>query len=140
MDAVAETRSKVQHYLTKNGRVEIDKDGDLTFQAGSSRVFVRVIDWGDGDTVVSVWAVVAAEVPATPDLFQFIATTTDSYMLGHIGCRVGDGGRALITFNYRILGNVLDEEELLHAAIAVASTADKIDDEIVARFGGRTFH
>jgi hypothetical protein len=140
MDAVTETRSKVQHYLTKNGRVEIDKDGDFTFQAGSSRVFVRVLDWGDGDSVVSVWAIVAAEVPATPDLFRAVATSTDSYMLGHLGCQLGDGGTALITFSYRILGNVLDEEDLTHAAIAVASTADTMDDDIVARFGGRTFH
>lgn len=140
MDAIAETRSKVQHYLTKNGRVEIDRDGDFTFQAGSSRVFVRVVDWGNGDTVVNVWAIVAAEVPATPDLFRFIATETDSYMLGHLGCQLGDDGSALVTFSYRILGNVLDEEELMHAAVAVASTADKIDDEVVAQFGGRTFH
>ena len=112
MDAVAETRAKVQHYLTKNGRVEIDQDGDFTFRAGSSRVFIRVVDWGDSDTVVSVWAVVAGEVPVTPALFEFVATTTDDYMMGHLGCQVVDDGTALITFNHRVLGNVLDEEAL----------------------------
>lgn len=140
MDAVAKTKAKVQHYLTKNGRVEIDEDGDFTFRAGSSRVFIRVLDWGDSDTVVSVWSVVAGEVPVTPALFEFVATTTDDYMMGHLGCQVVDDGTALVTFNHRILGNVLDEEELMHAAIAVASTADRIDDKIVATFGGRTFH
>jgi hypothetical protein len=140
MDAVAQTRSKVQHYLTKNGRVEIDKDGDFTFQAGSTQVFIRVIDWGEGDTVVNVWAVVAGMVPVTPALFEFVATRSDEYMMGHLGCQVDEDGTAIVTFSHRMLGNVLDEEELVHAALAVASTADRLDDEIAATFGGRTFH
>lgn len=140
MDVVAETRRKVQHYLTKHGRVEIDEDGDFSFREGSTRVFIRVLDWGDNDTIVSVWAIVAGNVPATPALFEHVATTTDDYWLGHLSVDVQDDATALVIFSHRLLGNVLDEEELMHAAMAVATTADRLDDEIVGRFGGRTFH
>ena len=140
MDAVAETRRKVQHYLTKHGRVEIDEDGDFSFREGSTQVFIRVLDWGESATIVSLWAIVAGDIPVTPALFEHVATTTDDYWLGHLGVKVRDDATALVIFSHRLLGNVLDEEGAMHAAMAVASTADRLDDELVERFGGRTFH
>ena len=51
----------------------------------------------------------------------------------------GDEG-ITVTFSHNLLGDYLDAEELMYAVGGVASSADELDDELVAKFGGRTFH
>lgn len=139
MDVTA-VREKVQHFLTKQSRVEIDKDGDFSVQHGSARVFVRVVDWGDGETIISIWTLVVIGATPSAELSDYIAYGTDDYIFGHLGLAKMDDGTANILFSHRLLGDTLDEDELMHAVAGVASTTNSIDDELVARFGGRTFH
>lgn len=133
-------RQKVQHFLTKHARVELDRDGDFSVRFGSARVFIRVWDWGDGDTVLSLWAPVVMGATRSPELYEHIATNADSYVFGHLGLEARDDGTVDISLSHRILGDFLDEPELMHAVTALVQTADKLDDDLAARFGGRTFH
>lgn len=133
-------RQKIQHLLLKHGRVELDQDGDYSVRFGSARVFVRVWDWGDGDVVISLWAPVVIGATRSPELFEHVALTSDSFVFGHLGLDARDDGTVDISLSHRILGNYLDEPELMHAVMALVRTADQLDDDLAARFGGRTFH
>lgn len=139
MANVEATRGRVQRMLTDLlGTVEVDSDGDFTFQHESSRVFVRVLPWTEDSTVVHVVAYTNLEVPPSPELFRFIATF-DEYAFGHLGASEQEGS-VMVTFSETLLGEFLDPEELKTAVLGVALGANEIDDKIVSRFGGRTFH
>lgn len=139
MDVTA-VREKVQHILTKHGRVELDGDGDFSIQHQSARVFVRVVDWGDDQTIISAWTIAVIGATDSPELHEYIAYAADDYIFGHLGLSKQENGTANILFSHRLLGDTLDEDELMHAVIALVTTTNSIDEELAGRFGGRTFH
>lgn len=134
-----ETKDKVQRLLTDLlNNVQIDKEGRFNFRHGSTQVFVRVREWQEG-TVVDVFAPTNFDIPATPELFRYVATNADAYVFGRLGATEHDKG-VNIAFSHTLLGDTLDPDELKLAVFAVAGTAEKIDDEIRAKFGGSIFH
>lgn len=137
---ISAVREKVQHFLTKHGRIEIDEDGDFSLRNQSARVFVRVVDWGDDETIVSVWAIAVVGATPSAELNEYIAYGTDGFIFGHLGLLKRDDGKADILFSHRLLGDYLDEDELMNTVVAVASTTNGVDEELAARFGGQTFH
>ncbi|MBM3696009.1 MAG: YbjN domain-containing protein [Actinobacteria bacterium] len=138
-DRVLAVREKVQRYLTDAfGSVEIDKDGDFTFRRGSARVFIRVSELGPDKTVVAMWAPTNNDVPASPELFHYVATN-NAYTFGSLVAFEKDAG-VNIAFKHSLLGDTLDPDELVIAAILLSGTADEIDTEVRQRFGGRTFY
>lgn len=141
MAETAAVKEKVRSILMDRlGSVEEDRDGDFTVRHGSARVFVRVAERDAETTLVRIWALVAMEVPLSPALFEFIARRTDTFFFGHLGMFEDESGGATVTFSHNLLGDYLDAPELMHALGGVASSADELDDEVVANFGGRTFH
>lgn len=142
MATVAETKDRVQTYLTRHAPVSIDSDGDLSVSMGSARVFVRVREHPGGEaTLVDCWAIALAEVPVTPDLYEFIATGSDSFIFGHLSLAVDDASNTGMVFlSHRLLGDYLDEDELMYVVGGLVSSADDIDDDLKDRFGGRRFH
>lgn len=134
-----ETKDKVQRLLTDLlNNVQIDKEGRFHFRHGSSQIFVRVREWQDG-TVVDVIAPTNFNVPASPELFRYVATNVDAYVFGRLAANEHDKG-VNVVFSHTLLGDTLDPDELKWAVFAVAGTADTIDDEIRAKFGGEIFH
>jgi hypothetical protein len=141
MSTVEATRAAVQRMLTDLlGRVEVDADGDFSFRVESARVFIGVVPFPEKDTtIVNVFSHTNIDVPPTPELFRHIAVESDEWLFGHLGATEEDGA-VTVTFSHRLLGGFLDPEELEIAVLAVATTANRIDDEIQRRFGGRLFH
>lgn len=139
MSAIVEaTRGKVQKYLTESlGSVSVDQDGDFGIPYGSTVAFVSVNDAFGEHAVVDVWAIVLRDVPLTPELFRFVANK--DYRFGDLIVRRNENGLGRVIFSQGILGDFLDPEELRLAVSAVAVTADELDDEMQARFGGRKF-
>lgn len=137
---LAALRDKVQRILAEElGSVEIDKDGDWSVRNGSSRTYISVKEWGEDETAVSLWAFTNRDVPRTPELYKFVATS--SYVFG--GLEVwdrDDESTSIVVFRCTLLGDFLDPAELMNALGCIASTADKVDDEIKTRFGGTRFH
>jgi hypothetical protein len=134
-------KDKVQRYLTELvGTVEVAPDGALTLQVGSTRVFVRSLPWGEDKTTVGVSCPVLMGVKASPELFEHVATHSDDYLFGHLSAQRADDGTVTVTFTHTLLGDYLDPEELKVAVGAVVTTADQIDDDLKARFGGTRFH
>lgn len=141
MPTVAETKERVQAYLTRFGPVSIDSDGDLSLPAGSTRVFVRVREHPNGEaTLVDVWAIILRKVEVTPALFEYIATNTDNWVFGHPALFVDDKtNTATVIMTHRLLGDYLDLDELMYVVGGVAGSSDEFDDELQATFGGQKF-
>jgi hypothetical protein len=132
-------KDKVQRYLNDAvGRVEIDRDGDFTFQFGSSRIFIRCDALGEEHSVVRFTMLLLIDVPPTPELYRYVATE-GSYTFGHLAIGEQDG-RATIFYSHSLLGDYLDPEEF-HAAVgAMVNTGDDLDNQLKQMFGGRLFH
>lgn len=136
-----EVRDRVQHYLTKRFRVGLERGGAFSIDHESTRgfIFVRA---RDDRVIVTVEAVVAFSVPESPRMLEHVAKESDAYLFGHLAIREDQDkpGLYLAVYTHALLGNYLDEEELINAVIAVVGTANRIDDDFVARFGGELFH
>lgn len=142
MAEVAAVKERVRQILMqRHGEVTEDADGDFKRRTGSTTIFVSVRPWADYDqTIVEVWGFVGRNVPPSPDLFHFVATKTDTFMMGHLGVADNEDGTVNIGMFHRLLGEDLDAEELMAALGGVSGSADELDDEITTRFGGVRFH
>ena len=139
MSAIADaTTGKVQKYLTEGlGSVSIDRDGDFRIPYGSTECFVSIRDGFGDHTIVEAWAIVLSEVRPTAELYHHVAE--NDFTIGNLSVYDADDGTVRLIFSLRLLGDFLDPEELLLAVAMVARTADDLDDELQARFGGRKF-
>jgi hypothetical protein len=134
-------KDKVQRYLTNLvGTVEVTADGRFTFHDGSTQVFVTCSMWAQDKTVASIMAPILLGVPATPELFEYIATNASRYLFGHLSALRDDDGTIGVLLTHELLGDFLDPDELKIAVGSVALTANDLDDEMKARFGGKRFH
>ena len=139
-DSVDETTRRVHSTLTDWLRtVDLDAEGRLSFPVGSTRVFVEVREWTIPGGLVTVFAITNKDVPASPELFEYLAGHSEQYVFGRLGAWL-DGDHAWVVFRQTLLGATLDPLELKNAVGAVASVADEIDDEIKSLFGGVLFH
>ena len=88
-------------------------------------------------TAINIWAPTIFDVKPSNELYKWVATEGADYFYGH--CKVleyGDKGNVQILFEVTIPGDTLDPGELKQALVAVAITADGLDDELKAKFGG----
>lgn len=138
---VAATRGKVQQYLTHNfTNVNVDKDSDYSLRHGSARIFVRTRTNDNANfTWVSLDIPVLLGVKETPEVFEFVALHADEYVFGHLNAVRTDDG-LMICLSHSLLGEYLDEEELVRAVGAMLGTAEQLDDELQTQFGGKRFH
>lgn len=133
-----DVRTKVQRILAEMlGGVMVDSDGDFRIEYESTLGFVRVRDWGDGDTIVSVEALLVRDVPVTPALFEWMARDGADYLFGkpYLWQSTEDASNTLL-FQQHLLGNFLDRQELEVAVRCVFNTANDLDDVVRERFGG----
>lgn len=137
MADVAAVKEKVQAMLADGGIVGVDRDGDFSVDAGSTRSFVRVRDAADGKiTLVEVFAPILREVTPTADLWEYLARANNSWIFGHL-VAFDRGETVEIMMIHHLLGDFLDREELNWAVYGIASAADSVDDELQAKFGGK---
>jgi hypothetical protein len=105
---------------------------EFALRMGSAMVRINVRPWGDDDAIVSsvCWVVTGAE--KTPALLEYLLRQNNLMRFGAFSIdQEGD-----IFFDYAIVGSTCDKIELKTAVMAVLTTADDLDDEIVSRFGG----
>jgi hypothetical protein len=131
-------------------QVELGDDGGLVIPWNSTRVFVNTFErevdpenedfWNENQlsrTAINVWAPTIFDVKPSNELYKWVATEGADYFYGH--CKVmdyGDKGNVQILFEVTIPGDTLDPGELKQALVAVAISADGLDDELKAKFGG----
>lgn len=137
--SVDDVRDKVRRILTDEyGSVRIDRAGIVLLEHESAIGYVDVIDWGDGDTIVKIYSPLLSDVDLTPDVFRWVAVEGQGRWFAHARVLVDSDNpqKGTIAWEYDILGNALDPEELIHCVNAVMAGANTIDDELQQRFGG----
>jgi hypothetical protein len=110
-------------------------DGTYFVDAGSVRVFVAV-RLADTDVLIRVFSITNLDVPVDGDLPRFLLGLNFSVAIGRFSL---DAGTRAVWFDHVLGADELDDATLARTVSSVAATADKFDDEIKARFGGRTF-
>jgi hypothetical protein len=108
-------------------------DGAIRVRVGSAVTETRLVPWGDGDFVVSTRARVAAGADLAPELLRYLLRRNDDVRFGAFGLDA-DG---VIFYRHDIVAGTCDREELRASVTSVALVADRYDDEIVTRWGGR---
>jgi hypothetical protein len=148
MATTDQTMMKIQRLLSSSGiRAELVPGSastlQITYSDISTAVRVSVAEWGessDGDprTVVEISAPVLFKVKPTPKLFEWVAREGGNYWFGHLSVldSADDPGTVMILMRHSLLGDYLDEQELMHALMGVLHTSDALDDEMQKKFGG----
>jgi len=141
------TMMKVQRILTGPMGLRISLQGSsisVSFTDVSTRVNVSVADWGknkDGDpsSLVQLSCPILWEVDPSPGLFEWISREGGNYYFGHVSVQDDSSapGKLFVMMSHTLLGDYLDEEELSSALYAMLGTADKLDDELKGKFGGK---
>lgn len=137
MADIASVTAKVQSILTNNfNNVSLLKGGGFSMRNGSARGIVEVQPFGEESVKVMVISPFLYKVVPSPELFEWVALNGGGYHFGFITAIKVDDGSITLSFEYSLLGDYLDEGELVNALLAVLSSANKIDDELKAKFGG----
>jgi len=141
------TMMKVQRLLTGPMGLRVNLHGStlsVTFTDVSTRVDLSIQDWGtnkDGDpqSLVRISCPVLWEVDPSPALYEWVAKEGSKFLFGHISVYddTSAPGKQFLMMSHTLLGDYLDEEELSSAMYAVVGTADKLDDELKQKFGGK---
>jgi hypothetical protein len=142
-DVIA-VKDKVHRYITEVvGSVQIDSDGDFTFRTGSSQMWISVSKVERSGSyaefvAVKVFANTNNRVPASPALYEYVATE-GRYRIGALRCvRKDDGVR--VWLEHTLMGTFLDPAELYVTINYIGEIADWVDDEIRRKFGGVLYH
>lgn len=100
---------------------------------GSAAVQVFILSWGDKEAVVNVRSYVVTGAERTPEMLEYLLRENYDMRFGAFGLdKDGD-----VTFEHNIVGSSCDKSELRTSVMAVLGTADKYDEEIVGRWGGK---
>jgi hypothetical protein len=133
-DAVAETLAKVSDYLFPFDHVNVEADGSCSLTYGSARVMVGVSVFDEDQSLVRVSALCVTGATPSPELYHYVATFQSE--IGHLSVNEQDDGSVCIEYSHGLLGEFLNPAELRLTVIAVALLADRVDDDLAARFGG----
>ncbi|HEU0130747.1 MAG TPA: YbjN domain-containing protein [Mycobacteriales bacterium] len=109
--------------------------GGWSVDVGSVRVFVT-LGLVEGSVLVRVLSITNVEVTPDGDLGAFLLNMNFSMPVGRFSL---DGERGAVRLDHVLTADQLDEQTLARTVATIAQTADRVDDEIKARFGGRTF-
>jgi hypothetical protein len=144
---VDHTMMKVQRLLTGPMGLRVHLQGStisVEFTDVSTRVNVTVQEWGnnkDGDpqSLVRLSSPILWEVDPSPALYEWVAREGGNFLFGHVSAfdDSSSPGKLFLVMSHTLLGDYLDEEELSSALYAVLATADKLDDELKQKFGGK---
>lgn len=110
-------------------------DGGFAVDVGSVRVFVQV-RLVDTTVLVRVFAITNLDVQIDGDLPRMLLGLNHTMALGRFSL---DLGQRAVWFDHVLTTDDIDDGTLARTVAVVGQTADRYDDEIKERFGGRTF-
>jgi hypothetical protein len=134
-DAVSAAADQVRSMLAPFDDVTVGADGTCSLRYGSAEVVVTVGVFDEDQAAVRVAARAVTGAAPSPELFRWVATNRAD--IGHFGVVEEGDGTATVEFARTLVAEFLNPAELRLTVVAVALTADRFDDELAARFGGR---
>ncbi len=102
----------------------------IPFRSAIAHVIVN--PWYD-DAVITTRAYVVSGATLSSDLLHFLLRKNVSMRFGAFG--IDDDGEIL--FEHNIVGSTCDREELNASIVEVMRMANKYDDEIIEKWGGK---
>jgi hypothetical protein len=136
-DALTTLKSTTAKYLQESfGGFLRDQNDNFVLQAGSARIVISPLDWIEGQTLVRVVALVNMGGGPVEELSKYLIAENLKLIFGKFSFEPIAG---MVFFEHTLLGDFLNRKEIEVAVKAIASTADKYDDELQARFGGKKF-
>lgn len=105
----------------------------FSLQFGSATVLVDICPFREIESVIDIWAYVATEVEVSSDLLRFLLNQNDVFRFG--GFSMAEDGD--IRFHVTLLGASCQQNEFKLALTEVLESADRFDDDIVERWGGK---
>ena len=116
------------------GELAVYRDDAPAFAvaAGSAVAHVHVLPWTDEGAIVTTRAFVVSGATLTEDLMRWMLARNAEALWG--ACGVDEDGEIVI--DHSINGPTCDKEDLRASVLGVIFSADRYDDEIVARWGG----
>ncbi|RLT30440.1 MAG: hypothetical protein DWI54_06380 [Chloroflexi bacterium] len=142
MPTVEQVRNKVLRMMAKNFEITTTDDETIMVRHESSILSVEVKEWikdNDGmNTVVVLSASILWNAKRTPALYEWVATTGQSFLWGRVASNLSDvSTETHLNFEHNLLGDNLDEPELVSVVLALLSKANELDDELQKKFGGK---
>jgi hypothetical protein len=144
---VDQTMMKVQRILTGPMELRVELEGNtihVRFSDVSTQVNISVQPWGtnsDGDpsSLVQISSPILWGADPSPELYEWVAREGGNFFFGHVSAHddLSSPGKLFLVMTHTLLGDYLDEGELSSAMYAVLGSADKLDDELQGRFGGK---
>lgn len=142
MPTVDNIKARVQRMLANEfGAVKISQFGHFIVEHESVVVYVEVDKgFGDEGTIVTIRCSLVCDVPITPELTRWVAIDGQEFLIGGIMLEPNeDETTAWITFRHAMIGDDIDESELLGTLYAVMATSDDLDEELQVKFGGTLY-
>lgn len=134
MSKVAEVQQRIEDILTGSGYPFTVDEGRVRVARGSSAVFVRASEWQGRFVIVEMVCPVLDEVPLSEGLLTKLNTLNEKLYFGKAYWRDGE-----VWLAHNLLGDHLDSDELVASVGMMSVVADRIDDELQKRFGGKRF-
>ena len=111
-----------------------DDRPSVLVMVGSALAVTSVYPWGGDDATITTRAYVLFGAELTQELLLDLLQRNDKMRFGAFGVD-NDGD---IFFEHTIVGSTCDRDELKASVLAVGVTADGVDEELAARYGGQT--
>jgi hypothetical protein len=127
---------KVGRMLASAGiEASVTEDGFRIFY-GSTALDVDIVGQ-QTRTLVKLVGPVVFGAPENAELTRWVAVDGQRTYFGSAALRPRGDGAADVFIQHTLLGDFLDEGELLNAVAAVVKQADEWDDLVRTRFGGK---
>jgi T3SS (YopN, CesT) and YbjN peptide-binding chaperone 1/T3SS (YopN, CesT) and YbjN peptide-binding chaperone 3 len=110
--------------------LERDRDGDIPIRAGSAMLFVRTVD--SVPPIVSIFSPVLVGVERSPDLLEALNEINDRVMFGRVFWHGGN-----VVAMTELMALRISPEQIAFACLELGALADRLDDDLRERFGGR---
>jgi Putative bacterial sensory transduction regulator len=129
---VEEVQHRVVEILTAAGYPHVVEGARVRVERGSSAVFITAHEWQERFVMIELLSPVLDGVASSEALLMKLNTLNEKLWFGKVYWRNEE-----VWLAHNLLGDHLDNEELIASVGMLAVVADRIDDELQKRFGGR---
>ncbi len=136
--SVQQVQKNVLKFLNDEfGSIQADPNGWINIPYQSTLLTISCRDFGD-TVVVRISALINRNCKTKREIYEWLAHKNLELIFGCIIHTPTSSG-TLTAIQCNLLGDHLHPEELFTAMSSAANTADSLDEEFQARFGGQRF-
>ena len=110
----------------------VGEDGRACVERGSCAVFISAHEWQDRYTIVELVSPVLSGIGKSEGLLEKLNELNEKLYFGKAYWRNDE-----VWLAHNLLGDRLDNEELIASVGMIAVASDHLDDELKKRFGGK---